>query len=120
MHELAVCEAIADTVTGRAGGRTVRSVRLQIGHFRQIVPDTLQFYWEMHTGRSDLAGCDLEVDYIPVEIRCRDCAHTTTLTDPILLCGRCDGADVEMIRGEEFLIESIELVDVGPMTPPHR
>ena len=109
MHELSVCEAIADTVTGRADGRTVALVRLQIGHFRQVVPDSLQFYWGIHTDGSDLEGCELSVDYIPVEVRCRDCNETTTLTDPILLCGGCDGADVEMIRGEEFLIESIEL-----------
>ncbi len=109
MHELSICEAIADTVAGRAEGRAVTVVRLQIGHFRQVVPDSLQFYWGIHTDGSDLDGCDLVVDYIPVEIRCRDCNRTTTLTDPIMLCGGCDGADVEMVRGEEFLIESIEL-----------
>ncbi len=113
MHELSVCEAIADTVTGRAAGRAVSVVRLQIGHFRQVVPDSLQFYWGIHTDGSDLEGCELLVEYIPVEVRCRDCNETTRLTDPILLCGGCDGADVEMIRGEEFLIESIELVGAG-------
>lgn len=111
MHELSICAAIADTVAARADGRSIRSVRLQIGHFRQVVPDSLQFYWGIHTDGSALEGCELVVDYIPVEIRCRDCERTTTLTDPILLCGGCDGADVEMIRGEEFMIESIELAD---------
>lgn len=112
MHELSICEAIAETITIRAEGRTIRSVHLQIGHFRQVVPDSLQFYWGIHTDGSALEGCELVVDYIPVEIRCRDCGRTTTLTDPIMLCAACDSADVEMIRGEEFLVESVVLASV--------
>lgn len=113
MHELSVCEAIADTVLRHADGRGVSVVRLRIGHLRQIVPESLEFHWELRTTGTDLDGCHLEVDYIPVEIECRRCGTTTTLTYPILLCDACDSADVSVTRGEKFLVESIELADRG-------
>ena len=44
---------------------------------------------------------------------CHSCGSETTLSVPILLCGSCDGADVELISGEELLIESIDVVDIA-------
>ena len=43
MHELSLCMAIARTATDHANGRPVDRVFVRIGHFRQVVPDTLQF-----------------------------------------------------------------------------
>ncbi len=117
MHELSLCNAIADTVTNHAAGRPVRCVRVRIGAYRQVVPDTLAFCWEMQIAGSDLAQCELEVETVPAVIACRTCGAETTLDDPILLCRNCDGADVRLITGEEFLIESI---DVDPAPPDDR
>lgn len=116
MHELSLCNAIADTVTRYAAGRRVRGVRVRIGAYRQVVPDTLAFCWEMQIAGSDLAECELDVETVPAVVSCRTCGSETTLDYPILLCGECDGADVELVTGEEFLIESI---DVEPAPPLH-
>ena len=114
MHELALCRAIAETAADHADGRSVCAVHLRIGHFRQVVPETLQFCWDLSVKDTALEGCRLHVDYIPVVLRCRTCAEVTTLTDPIMLCGSCDGADVEMTSGEEFVIEAIDLAPSEP------
>lgn len=111
MHELSICSAIAQTVGEHAGGRAVRRVRVRIGHFRQVVPESLAFCWEIQTRGGPLDGCQLDVDHVPAVIRCRDCSAATTLEHPILLCGACDGADVELVAGEEFLIESIDVAE---------
>lgn len=110
MHELSLCRAIVDTVTNRAAGRAVRSVHLSVGHFRQVVPDTLRFCWDLSVEHTDLAGCELVVDHIPALIICRDCGCQTTLDMPMLVCAGCDGTDVDLVSGEEFLIESIDVV----------
>ena len=55
MHELSLCNAIAATVTEHAAGRPIRSVRLQIGAFRQVVPDTLRFCWSARIANTVLA-----------------------------------------------------------------
>ena len=116
MHELALCDAVATTVSRHAGDRPVRRVRLRVGHFRQVVPDTLAWCWEVQTRDGPLAGCVLDVVDVPSIVRCRDCGAETTLDAPLLLCGRCDGADVELVSGEELEIEWIDVatgVDAG-------
>ncbi|MCL4422247.1 MAG: hydrogenase maturation nickel metallochaperone HypA [Actinobacteria bacterium] len=112
MHELAVCEAIADTVRDRASGRIPARVQVRIGYMRQVVPESLVFSWEMVTAGTDLEGCLLDVDYVPAVAACRICGEQTTLETPILLCGACDSADVELISGEEFQLKSFDVADV--------
>jgi hydrogenase nickel incorporation protein HypA/HybF len=108
VHELALCQAIVHTVTPRAAGRRIARVDVRIGHFRQVVPDSLRFSWELLTDGTDLAGCELVIDHVPAVIDCRDCGERTTLELPILLCRRCESSEVTLVTGEEFMIVSIE------------
>ncbi|MEE9416359.1 MAG: hydrogenase maturation nickel metallochaperone HypA [Acidimicrobiales bacterium] len=109
MHELSLCRAIADTATEHADGRLVQRINLQIGHFRQVIPETLQFCWQMRAEGTVLDGCELAIDHMPATIECRACGSLTTLTHPILRCAKCDSTEVELKSGEEFLIVSIDL-----------
>lgn len=109
MHELSLCNAIADTVTEHAEGRVVEAVRLQVGHFRQVVPDTLQFCWSARTHDTPLAGCRLDIVDVPAVVVCRRCLGSTTLDAPTLRCGGCGSAEVDLVSGDEFLVESIDV-----------
>ncbi|MEL6890544.1 MAG: hydrogenase maturation nickel metallochaperone HypA [Actinomycetota bacterium] len=109
MHELSLCSAIADAVREHAGNRPVRAVNLRIGHFRQVVPDSLRFCWSMQSADSGLADTDLVIEHVPAVVDCTACATRTELEHPIPVCGSCGSGDVTMISGEEFLIASIDL-----------
>jgi hydrogenase nickel incorporation protein HypA/HybF len=109
MHELAVCEAIAETVRDRAKGRVPESVRVRIGYLRQVVPDSLVFSWEMVTEGTDLAGSELVVDYIPAVVTCRACGARSTLEAPVLVCAKCESTDVELVSGNEFDLASFDV-----------
>jgi hydrogenase nickel incorporation protein HypA/HybF len=108
VHELALCQAIVDTVEAHAGGRRVERVEVRIGHFRQVVPDSLRFSWELLTDGSDLAGCELVIDHVPAVVLCQACGDRTTLDLPIMLCQACESSQVTLETGEEFLIVSID------------
>ena len=108
MHELAISEAIADTVRAAAAGRRVERVDVRIGYLRQIVPDSLQFSWALLTADTDLDGCELVVEHVPAVVECRSCGARTTLRMPVLLCERCSSADVELVSGEEFQLASLD------------
>jgi hydrogenase nickel incorporation protein HypA/HybF len=108
MHELALSQAIADTVTRWADGRRVERVEVRIGHFRQVVPDSMLFSWELLTCGTELDGCALVIDHVPAVIACRACGQTTHLELPIFFCGSCESTDVSLVSGEEFLIASID------------
>lgn len=109
MHELSLCGAIVDTVSEHAGGRAVERINVRIGHFRQVVPETLQFCWQMRVEGTAFHRTELLIDHVPATVECADCGRSTTLTQPVLQCGSCGGTNVELVTGEEFLIESIDL-----------
>lgn len=109
MHELSLCAAIADIALEHARDRPVSRISLRIGYLRQVVPETLQYCWRLWVEGGSLEGCDLVVDHVPVTIECRVCSTVTTLEDPVLRCGTCDGVEVTMRTGDEFLVESVDL-----------
>lgn len=109
MHELSLCRAIADTAIEHADGRAVRTINLRIGHLRQVVPETLVFYWGMRVPGTVLDDAELRIDEVPAVVTCSACDVNTTLAEPVLRCGACGCVDVRLIAGEEFLIESIDL-----------
>lgn len=76
-----------------------------------MVPETLDYCWRIQTAGTALDGCPLEIDHVPAVVACATCGATTELTSPLLRCGGCDGSDVQLISGEEFLIESLDVVE---------
>jgi hydrogenase nickel incorporation protein HypA/HybF len=110
VHELSICESIADIVTRRAAGRGVKVINVRVGQLRQVVPDTLVYCWELVSAQTPLAGSRISVESVPARIRCRSCEQVTDVgAVPVFACGGCGGFDAEVVSGEEFLITSLEL-----------
>ena len=110
MHELSLCQAIADTVVQHADGRPVSRVVVRIGHLRQVVPDALQFSWRVLTEGSALDGCELVIEHVAATVACSACQATTTLDSPLLACRACGSVSVDLLSGNEFLIVSLDAV----------
>ena len=111
MHELSICSAIANTVEKHAEGRPVSQVKVRIGHLRQVVPDALQFSWDVVSSTTDLNDAQLVIEQVPAVVECLECGARTTLDMPILACGTCEGFDVKLLSGEELIVVSIDLAD---------
>jgi hydrogenase nickel incorporation protein HypA/HybF len=111
MHELALSRSILEIARRHAGGRPVVSVRVEVGHLRQVVPETLERCFAVVAAEGGLAGATLEIVEIPAEVRCRACGGRTVLERFELRCAACGGSDLEVLAGEELLVESLELED---------
>jgi len=109
MHELSVSSAVLDTVLKHAAGRRVTVVSLRIGHLRQVVPDSLAFYFELVSRESLCEGARLEQEYIPAVLRCEACDAEWEIEMPVFRCPACGTGDVEVLTGEELEVESIEV-----------
>jgi hydrogenase nickel incorporation protein HypA/HybF len=115
VHELSICESIADIVTRRAAGRGVKVINVRVGQLRQVVPDTLVYCWELVSAQTPLAGSRISVESVPARIRCRSCEQVTDVgAVPVFACGGCGGFDAEVVSGEEFLITSLEIEASSP------
>ncbi|NMO02802.1 hydrogenase maturation nickel metallochaperone HypA [Gordonia sp. TBRC 11910] len=108
MHEMAITQSVVDSVCEHAAGRQVHSVRVQVGNLCAVVPDSMQFCFELITEGTVAAGAELIIDQPPGRAHCRDCGVDFALTDLILLCP-CGSADVEVVSGRELRIMSMEV-----------
>jgi hydrogenase nickel incorporation protein HypA/HybF len=109
VHELALAGAVIDTAERHAGGRRVLLIRLRLGELRQVVPDSLAFYFE-HVARGTLCeGAVLEHEVVAATLACGACAASWSLEGSSFRCPQCGAADVAIEAGNEFEIESIEV-----------
>ena len=110
MHELSLCEAIAGVVRDHADGRHVDVVRVRIGALRQVVPESLSFCWTLVRDSEDMPDAELELECVGAEVRCRSCGERSEIISAwSIWCPRCDSADVEVLRGDEFLVTSLDV-----------
>lgn len=110
MHELSLCHAIAVLARSAAGGRNIEIVRVQIGALRQVVPDSLSFSWELVRDHESMPGAELELDFVVAEVTCRSCHRRSEIASRwSLCCPSCESADVEILRGNEFLVTSLDV-----------
>ena len=110
MHELSLCRAIAGVVKDQAGDRRVDVVRVQVGALRQVVPDSLAFCWTIVRDDEDMPGAELELEFVPAEIQCNGCGQQSEIESRwSVACPRCTSADVTVVRGEEFLVTSVDV-----------
>jgi hydrogenase nickel incorporation protein HypA/HybF len=109
VHELALSSAIVNTAAKHAGGRPVSVVSLRVGRLRQVVPDTLEFYFEFVARDTVCEGARLEQEVIDARLRCNPCHEEWAIEIPAFRCPTCGGSDVIVASGDEFEVESIEL-----------
>jgi hydrogenase nickel incorporation protein HypA/HybF len=109
MHELAIAESIVRIACAHAAERRITKVELKVGHLRQVVPGALTFAFALVAEGTVAEGAELAIEEIPATGRCRGCGATTVLAGFPLRCERCDGLDLELIAGEELLVDALEL-----------
>jgi hydrogenase nickel incorporation protein HypA/HybF len=108
VHELSLSGAIVNTVVKHAAGRRVTVVTMRIGALRQVVPDTLGFYFEFVARGTVCEGARLEQELIPARVRCGPCEREWEIDMPIFRCPGCGGG-AQVVSGNEFEVESIDV-----------
>jgi hydrogenase nickel incorporation protein HypA/HybF len=118
MHELSIADAIGTLALEHAAGRRVRRVHLVVGHLRQVVPAALTFSWELLTQGTLAEGAVLELEVVPIDARCRTCAVESRQSGFPLQCPACRSLDLDVVRGEELLVEWVECVEESAEAAP--
>ena len=113
MHELSIALEILDIVEKEAvrhGAAVVRQVNLRVGDLSGVETESLSFSFDAVKGEKDLTrDTVLEIEHLPVRIRCTPCDEVYTGTGPTVICPRCEGFDTMLLQGEELEIAEIEI-----------
>ena len=111
MHEFSIIENIFKTIKEVAEKeklKKITKVSLVIGGLRQIVPDVFEFAFQI-TSKDTLAeGAVLDIEKIPVEVRCKNCSEISPVEDHIFFCHHCQSTQVNIVKGKELYIKSLE------------
>ena len=108
MHELAITESLVSAVCERVGEAKVNRVRLVIGKLSGVVPDAVQFCFDVCTQGTPLEGAVLEIDEIEARAHCKECHLESVLSDSIPLCP-CGSPNVALLSGQELRIKEVEV-----------
>jgi hydrogenase nickel incorporation protein HypA/HybF len=112
VHELSLAGAVVDTAVRHAAGRRVTAVYLRVGHLRQVVPQSLAFYFE-HVARGTVCeGARLEQEVVPARLACMACGYAWALDDASFRCPECGAAGAHVVSGNELEVESIDVVEM--------
>jgi hydrogenase nickel incorporation protein HypA/HybF len=110
MHELSIAGAVVDTALRHAEDRRVLLVTLRVGQLRQVIPDSLAFYFEIVARDTPAEGARLEQVVVPARLRCGGCEDEWDMDGtPEFRCPRCGAGGVEVIAGNELEVDSIEV-----------
>jgi|LSQX01.1.fsa_nt_gb hydrogenase nickel incorporation protein HypA/HybF len=112
MHELAVTESLLAIVIQSAEenhAQKVTDITLSIGALSSIIDESVQFYWD-HISKGTIAEeATLHFNRIRASLRCLDCETEFTLEDELTPCPNCQGINLNIIAGEEFQVDYIEI-----------
>jgi hydrogenase nickel incorporation protein HypA/HybF len=117
VHELSLSSAIVNTVVKHAAGRKVTVVSTRIGRLRQVVPETLDFYFQFVARETVCEGARLEQELVAATLRCDVCERDWEVDFPDFCCPTCGRGGVEIVSGNEFEVESIEVEEAECIAP---
>ena len=108
MHELGITQNVVAIIAEHAKGRAVSRVVLEIGSFSGVMPDALEFCFDVAAKGTPLDGAVLEIRRIEARAHCRACGAEFTQSTLFSPC-RCGSHAVERLSGEELKIKEYEL-----------
>jgi hydrogenase nickel incorporation protein HypA/HybF len=111
MHELSIADAIVRIACTHAGERQIETVEIKVGHLRQVVPDSLAFAFTLVAEGTVAEGAELVMEVVPAAGVCRACGEESELPGFPLACARCGDLDIELVRGEELLVDTLTMVE---------
>jgi hydrogenase nickel incorporation protein HypA/HybF len=111
MHELSIALSMIDEVeqqpAAQAGG--VRSIRVKIGALSGVDAEALRFAWEIARAGTPLAETQLDIEQVPLRVRCPQCGRTRAPEIQSIACPDCADAEQEILAGQELELTSLEV-----------
>lgn len=112
MHELAITQSILDIASKAASEHQVsrvREVRIKLGEYSGVVPQCVQYYFDVISKGTVAEGAVLKMEKLPIIMRCNDCAWEGHIDKHHIRCPACSSTSLKLLQGREFYVDSLEV-----------
>jgi hydrogenase nickel incorporation protein HypA/HybF len=113
MHELSILHSIIEAVETEVApygkGYRVDVLHLTVGTLAGVETGSLAFLWPAAVQNTVLDGARLHIEQVAATAVCSDCGAAFSLTNVFDPCPACASHWINVTRGEELKIKSIEL-----------
>jgi hydrogenase nickel incorporation protein HypA/HybF len=108
MHELGMCQGIAEAVLRRAAGRTVTAARVRVGG-HAVDSGVVDQGFRLAAAGTPAENAALDIVHEPMSVRCHSCGNVQPVRDHLSMvaCPSCAGVDVEVTGNDDVVLESI-------------
>lgn len=115
MHELSIAMRLVESLEEELaahGDVTVTTVNLRIGALTGLVPEALEFSWEVACEGSRLAGSTLAIETVEAQGVCPQCEEERAIHNlQSFRCPVCGSPIKQVTGGHELEILTLEVVD---------
>jgi hydrogenase nickel incorporation protein HypA/HybF len=108
MHELGLCTSIVDAIEVRAAERPVARVRVRVGRLNHVHPEAFEQSFTLAAMGTVAENAAAELVFLPVIARCSQCDASWEGEDMPIACPSCGSVVLELLGGDELVLESIE------------
>ncbi len=112
MHEVGIMEntlSIALQQAERERARQIHKLSMRIGPLSGVVPEALEFAFEVLARGTMAEGATLEVERVPIVCFCSACRSEFRPGDFFCECPQCQTPSVEVRQGRELELTSVEV-----------
>lgn len=110
MHEVGIMQNTLDIAIAQAkqnGAATIDCLTLKIGQLSGVIPEALEFAFEVLIKGTIAENAQLEIETIPVVCYCRHCDRLFQPEVYIYQCPRCQKISSDIVRGKELDLVSV-------------
>jgi hydrogenase nickel incorporation protein HypA/HybF len=93
----------------QSGATRVHTIRLRIGALSGVVPDALEFAFEVLTPGTLAEGSQLAIEKVPARFWCATCTREFQSDDMFAECPDCHNLSGELRAGREMEVASLEI-----------
>lgn len=111
VHEMSIVQSLFEIIEEAmlANGLTrVTAVRMRVGEMAAVVPDSLDFCFEVLARGTRVEGAVLEMTVVPLTGKCGPCGREFPVVDYQFACPDCLSTSITLIGGEELCLDELE------------
>jgi hydrogenase nickel incorporation protein HypA/HybF len=91
------------------GATRIHQLNMQIGEMSGVVPEAIEFAFDVCTQNTIAVGAKLKIEWLPVLCYCSSCQHKFAPKSIIYTCPECGTISRQILQGRELNLTSLEV-----------